>query len=148
MKKIAIVGETERKGLSSLFVESSPNKLSEMLAGLTKKQAEPKNEEQPVLSPQTEIFVRMSIEHYKKLYIPAATAKGFKNLMPEREYVALALENLAEFEAHLAHCELFGHKDETIMLGETQVTACARCGLTQDMAKIFSELTKEEKTND
>lgn len=88
------------------------------------------------LNPRTALYIKMAIEQYHNLYIPAAREKGLK-LMTEADYVVLALENYDDFEVHIKQCQLLGHKMQTEQIGSIEVTACIRCGATGQLGELL-----------
>lgn len=98
------------------------------------------------VSRREQLFIRLAIDQYNSLYLPAAKAAGL-TLISERDYVALALENFDGFEANLAKCEKVGHENEIIFVNQTEITACVRCGLTDQLAELMEIARLNEKNN-
>lgn len=92
--------------------------------------------DEPQISPRQRLYIQMAIDQYHSLYIPAANAQGLDQ-MSEADYVVLALENYDQFEAHIEQCKLFGHQMQTIFLAGHEITACCRCGVTEQLSEII-----------
>jgi len=97
------------------------------------------------LSNRKRLYIQLAIQQYNDIYLPLAKQEGLKKITSERDYVARALDNYEDFEKHLAQCELLGHRMDTINMFGKNVTACSRCGFTEQLADIlFSPLEKPE----
>lgn len=104
-------------------------------------------EEPEKISQRKQLYITLAIQQYTDIYLPLAKQEGLKKITSERDYVARALENFENWETQSQQCQLLGHQPTTLHMYGKDVTACARCGVTEQLSDILFTPIAEKLKN-
>jgi len=94
-------------------------------------------EEPEKISKRKQLYITLAIQQYNDIYLPLAKQQELKKITSERDYVERALANFENWEVQSNQCKLLGHQQQTLNFFGKDVTACARCGVTEQLSDIL-----------